>query len=80
MPSSNFCLIPRGVAIQVPMITNESGSKCLGRLGSAPVARAPRWGGGRGGLGLPCRHPQKNRSELIYPAGGPLAQRPRHNV
>jgi hypothetical protein len=55
MPSSDFCLIPRRVAIQIPVISNQHHAAAGGLVGSgARRLRAhPRWGGRRGGLGLP---------------------------
>jgi hypothetical protein len=43
MPSSNFCLIPRSVAILVPVISNQrqAAASASVRPGSAPGARTP---------------------------------------
>jgi len=53
--ASGAAAILEGIAIQVPMISKPTpgGGKCFGRRGSAPAARAPRWGREGGGLGPP---------------------------
>jgi hypothetical protein len=61
IPSSDFCLIPRGVAIQIPAISNQrhAAAGVLVGFGSAPVARASLMGRQGRRVGLP-RIPKKN--------------------
>jgi hypothetical protein len=61
MPSSNFyfCLIPRGVAIRVQRSAISAAGALVGS-GARRWRAHPRWGGGRGGSGLPLSTTQKN--------------------
>jgi hypothetical protein len=82
MPS-NFCLIPRSVVIQVPVISNQRHPAAGASAG--PGARRwhahPRWGREGRTVGLPpMSAPKKVGSELTSSASGPSRQRPGHII
>jgi hypothetical protein len=84
MPSSNFyfCLIPSRCCDPGPTISNQrhAAAAALVGLGARRLRAHPDGAVGAAAWASPCPPPKKIRRELIYHAGGPLAQRPRHSV